>query len=83
MNTKVNDLENNSCCIYFELDKSIQKDKQNLKKKNKDVENKMSNVGDLVTTTVLTTKIVNVENKIPDISDLVTAAVINPKSWRS
>ena len=39
----------------------------------------MSNVGDLVTATVLTTKIVNVENKIPDISDLVTAAVINPK----
>ena len=46
-----------------------------------EVENKIPEPCDLVTTTILNIKIGKVENKIPDVSDFVTTAVLNKKNW--
>ena len=63
LNTKVNNLEN----------------KQNLKKKIGDVENKITDVSGLVTTAVLNIKIAAAEYKMPDTSGLVTTAFLTTK----
>ena len=55
------------------------KDKQNLGKKVGGVDKKKTDMGGLVTTTVLNTKISEVENRIPKNSKLVTATVLNTK----
>ena len=53
-------------------------DKQNLEKEIGDVDKKITDLSDLVTTTVLNTKISKNENKIPDTS-LMTETALNTK----
>ena len=77
LNTKVNNLENKI------LDKSTlipinqyNSDKLNLKKKVKNIQNKIASVSNLVTNSVLNTKIGQVESKIHIVTNLVTPLLI-------
>ena len=53
--------------------------KQNLEKQIGDIDKKIADTSDLVTTTVLNTKICEAENKIPDTINLATTNVLNTK----
>ena len=57
----------------------MQNDKPTVKKKNGNVDKKIPDIGDLVPTTVLNTKIKEVENKIPNVSGLVKKTDYNAK----
>ena len=72
LNTKVNKSENEIPDVAtLILTNQYNAYKQNLEKKNDDVDNKILDISNLVTTTVLNIKIGEVENKIPDFCGLV------------
>ena len=54
-------------------------DKENLKEKIRNVENKISDVNGLVTTAILNTKDGETESNIPDVTDLVKNTVYDMK----
>ena len=84
-NTKFNTLKTKANCLekkFFGATTVIHinqynTDKQNLKMKIEDVENKISDTSSLVTTAVLNAKIIEVENKIPNDNKYITSPEFN------
>ena len=54
-------------------------DKQNLKKKIKDIDEKIPNTSELIKKIDYNTNITKIENKIPNMIDLVTNTALNAK----
>ena len=77
LKTKVNNLEKFSWSNYISSCKSVQHRWVKFREENWDFDKKIPDTSDLVTATVLNTKISEVQSKIPNTCNLVTTAILN------